>query len=536
MAGVGDITASIPEATTWRALRYFNLYRLVLSGLFTALVLTNTLPPPFGQDNRGLFTVAVLGYLCAAVVMQVFMEQRYLGRLSLIYAQVLLDIGAITTMMFASGGVASGLGILLIITVIGGSILTAGRHALAFAALSAIAIISEEAYAAFVYRTTAVSYTQAGLLGAVFFAAAILAYFSARRLRESEALAHQRAAAIANLERLNVSIVQRMRSGIVALDAQNRVRVMNASAARLLGTAPDAEGRTLNELLPELARRFETWRREGRNAAMPVHGSAGDVTVAFSALGADDRQGTLIFLEDDAMLRQRAQQLKLASLGKLVASIAHEIRNPLGAISHAAQLLGENEAQLVEDRRLTEIIRDHSQRVNAIVENVMNLARRDVTIAESFELRPWLEEFAIELRARYDLDAGAIALRVQPADLTVRMDGSQLQQVLWNLCENALRYSKGSPLIELRAGIDPGSGRPFLDIIDHGGGIAPEFVERIFEPFATTEATGTGLGLYIANELCEANQATLRLESNSAKGCWFRINFAHPGRLQLTEV
>lgn len=533
---LGDITAAIPDATTWRALRFFNLYRLVLSGLFTVFVLINTLPPPLGQDNRGLFAVAVLGYLCAAVVMQVFIEQRYLGRLSLVYAQVLLDIGAITTMMFASGGVSSGLGILLVMTVVGGSILTAGRHALAFAALSSIAIITEETYAAFIYRTAAVSYTQAGLLGAVFFGAAVLAYLSARRLRESEALAHQRAAAIANLERLNVSIVQRMRSGIVALDEQQRVRVMNASAARLLGTDFGVEGNTLNELLPELARRFETWRRDGRNVAVPVHGRAGDVTVAFSSLGTDEREGTLIFLEDDAMLRQRAQQLKLASLGKLVASIAHEIRNPLGAISHAAQLLGENEAQLVEDKRLTEIIRNHSQRVNAIVENVMSLARRDVTIAESFELRPWLEEFANELRSRYGLDVNAIAVRVNPIDLTVRMDGSQLQQVLWNLCENALRYSSGTPLVELHAGVDSASGRPFLDVTDHGSGIAPEFVERMFEPFATTEATGTGLGLYIANELCEANQATLRLESNTSNGCRFRINFAHPGRQQLTEA
>jgi two-component system, NtrC family, sensor histidine kinase PilS len=336
MAEVGETTGAFPEATNWQALRYFNLYRLVLSGLFTVLVLTSTLPPPLGAANRSLYAVTVLGYFCAAVVMQVFIEQRYLGRTALTYAQVLLDIAAITLMMFASGGVSSGLGMLLVMSVVGGSILTAGRHALAFAALSAIAIISEETYAAFVYKTGIVNYTQAGLLGATFFAAAMLAYFSARRLRESEALAHQRAAAIANLERLNVNIVQRMRSGILALDSQQRIRVINAAAARMLGAEYGAEGRTLRDVLPELARRFETWASEGRNTAMTVRGRGVDVTVAFTALGSNDRDGTLIFLEDDAMLRQFGKHIAQGATLGAVLGAQHPRR---GGIDHAYPLL-----------------------------------------------------------------------------------------------------------------------------------------------------------------------------------------------------
>ena len=536
MNDIGDITTAVPDETTWRALRLFNIYRLVLAGLFTVLVLTNTLPPPLGQLNRSLFSITVLAYACAAVIMQVFIEQRYLGRLALTYAQVMLDICAFTVMLFSSGGVTSGLGMLLVMTVVGGSILTAGRHALAFAALSSIAVIMEETYNSVANRELQTSYTQAGLLGVTFFAAALLAYFSARRLRESEALARQRAAAIRSLERLNVNVVQRMRSGIVALDAKQRIRLMNASAARMLGVERSAEGLTLRDLLPELANRFQIWRGDGRNIALPIRGRGVDLTVAFSGLGALDHEGTLIFLEDDAMLRQRAQQLKLASLGKLVASIAHEVRNPLGAISHAAELLSESEKVPSEDRRLTEIIRNHSLRVNAIIENVMNLARRESAMPESFELHPWLSEFVSEFRIRNDLPDNAVHLSVSPPDLTVRMDRSQLQQVLWNLCENALRYSRGFPVIELDARIDAGSGRPYLDVIDHGPGIEPGLVERLFEPFATTEATGTGLGLYIANELCEANQAALRLESNTDEGCRFRIHFAHPSRQQLTET
>lgn len=540
LAAIADATGTVrgaaADTTGWRALRYFNIYRLVLTGLFAVFVLTKTLPPPLGAVDPELFAVTVLVYFAGTIAMQVLIEQRLAAQITLTYALVALDTAAVVVMMFSSGGVTSGLGMLLVVTIVGASILATGRHALAFAALASIAVLAEEIYAAVVNRLPVVNYTQAGLLGITFFAASLLAYVSARRVRESEALARQRAAALASLERLNEHIVQRMRSGILAIDSSQQVRLMNASAARLLGTEHGAEGQPLTALLPEIGRRYEMWRADGRNVSMPIHGRGVDLTVAFSALGGDGQEGALVFLEDDAMLRQRAQQLKLASLGRLVASIAHEIRNPLGAISHAAQLLQESDTHGREDQRLTEIIRDHAQRVNAIVENVMNLARREMPVPEAFELRPWLEGYVREFLERHDLGSDAVTVAIQPGDLTVRMDRGQCRQVLWNLCENALRYSRGSPLIEMRAGIDERSGRPFLDVADHGTGIPAEFVERVFEPFATTEAKGTGLGLYIANELCEANQASLRLEANTPDGCRFRINFAHPARQQLTEA
>jgi two-component system sensor histidine kinase PilS (NtrC family) len=540
LAAIADVSGAArgaaAETTGWRALRFFNIYRLVLTGLFSVFVLAKTLPPPLGAVDQELFAVAVLVYFAGTIAMQVFIERRYATQIALTYALVALDTAAVVVMMFSSGGVTSGLGMLLVVTIVGASILATGRHALAFAAIASIAVLAEEIYAAAVNKLPVVNYTQAGLLGITFFAASLLAYVSARRVRESEALARQRAAALASLERLNEHIVQRMRSGILAIDGDRRVRLMNASAARLLGTEHGAEGQTLTELLPEIGRRYEMWRADGRNISMPIRGRGVDLTVAFSALGGGGQEGALVFLEDDAMLRQRAQQLKLASLGRLVASIAHEIRNPLGAISHAAQLLEESDTHGKEDQRLTEIIRDHAQRVNAIVENVMNLARREMPVPEAFELKPWLEGYVREFLERHDLGSDAVTVAIEPGDLTVRMDRGQCQQVLWNLCENALRYSRGAPVIELRAGIDERSGRPFLDIVDHGTGIPAEFVERIFEPFATTEAKGTGLGLYIANELCEANQASLRLEANTPGGCRFRINFAHPARQQLTEA
>ena len=294
----------------------------------------------------------------------------------------------------------------------------------------------------------------------------------------------------------------------------------------------------IDKVCPPLAERYRLWHATSVNSGAPLRSRRGgvDILVSFTGLGLQGTEGSLIFLEDAAATRQRAQQFKLVSLGRLAASIAHEIRNPLGAISHAAQLLSESSEHPDDNRRLTAIIQDHSQRVNAIVDNVLNLSRREASVPESFELSPWLERFVRELSARHALEDGDVLVSVTPADMQIRMDRSQLQQVLWNLCENALRYSRGRPRLELRCGLLVSSQRPFLDVIDHGPGISAQVEDNLFEPFFTTERTGTGLGLYIAAELCEANQASLGLYSNTAEGCCFRINFAPPARQQLAAV
>jgi two-component system sensor histidine kinase PilS (NtrC family) len=257
-----------------------------------------------------------------------------------------------------------------------------------------------------------------------------------------------------------------------------------------------------------------------------------EVLVSLAALAPGSREGTLVFVEDAAETRQRAQQLKLASLGRLTASIAHEVRNPLGAISHAAQLLSESEATNEEDRRLMRIIQDHSGRVNRIIENVLRIGRRDGTAPEVFAIGPWLTAFVADLIERRQLVSEQVLLGVEPGDIRVVMDPTQLHQVLWNLCENALRYSGGSPLLTLWCARKPIWDRPYLDVIDRGPGIPEDIARHVFEPFVSRESTGTGLGLYIALELCECNQATLNLHANGPEGCTFRIGFAHPGRQQ----
>lgn len=523
-------------ATSWKALHYFNLYRLILSGSCVTLIWMGTWPVPLGIYDQKLFSVVGYAYFLCAIVLQFAVHYRMPRYTVQVFAQVLSDIVAITLMMHASGGVGSGLGMLLVVVIAGGSLVTAGRTAILFAAIATLAVLFEEVYAyAFSFFPSA-NYTHAGLLGATFFATAFLGHVLATRVRESEALAAQRGVDLENLAQLNEHIVQRMQSGIVVLDHRRRVRRINDSAKRLLGLNDSLEGERIERASPDLARQMDKWLNEPVNPLRLMRLVRGevDVQVSFTRLGTDARAGVLVFLEDAYRMRQRAQQLKLASLGRLTASIAHEIRNPLGAVSHAGQLLSESSSLTSEDGRLLEIIKEQSERMNHIIENIMQIKPRAPATPVGIRVKSWLEAFVDEFTSRQHIPREAITISAETEDVDVRMDASQLHQVLWNLCENGLRYSKGMPLLELHYGIRKETERPYVDVIDRGTGISEEIAEQLFEPFVTTEPKGTGLGLYIARELCESNQASLSLYSNTDTGCCFRISFAHPGRQHLS--
>lgn len=515
----------------WRPLRFLNLYRVMLSGLFTALALWGVAPKPLGESDSTLFAAVAVLYFLFSLASSFTVGWRWPSFAFQVALQVCADIVAMTLMMHASGGVSSGFGMLLVVAIAGGSLLIEGRIAILFAALATLAVLGQQFYTSLHDPLPAANYTQAGMLGVAFFATAILGYVLARRVRASEALAARRSIDLANLAQLNEHIIQRMQSGILAIDPEGTVRLQNQSACVLLGMRPGNTGRRLRALAPELSELLERWRREHAPSSHIFRPARGELEVmaSFASLGADRTDGTLVFLQDASGMRQRAQQLKLASLGRLTASIAHEIRNPLGAISHASQLLAESPDFTAADTRLNEIVRSNCQRVNAIVENVMQLSRRRAATPQALELVPWLTQFAEEYASGDRRSPDLIRVRPAPEGLSVRFDPEQLRQVLANLCENALRHAGGDARIELKADLDHESSRPYVDVVDNGPGIAETDMENLFEPFFTTRTDGTGLGLYIAREICEGNQAALR-HVPGAEGCCFRVTFADPRR------
>jgi two-component system sensor histidine kinase PilS (NtrC family) len=488
-------------------------------------------PPQVGSVLPKFFAITLLAYLAFVVASGLFQAWRWPGAEQQLQLTLLMDICTITLLMHASGGVPSGLGLLIAISIALSSLLTDGRLALLFAALASLAVLAEQVYAQLSNLFPVTAYTQGGLLGITFFTVAMLAHVLAGRLQETEQLARQQGLDLANLAQLNEYIIQHMTTGVLVVDKDATIRLMNNTAWYLLGR-PDAKaGDPLRTRLPRLAKLADAWESDPRSTPGTFRPQVGgrELKPQFAQLGSEQHAGLLIFLEDRAQVMKQAQQMKLASLGQLTASIAHEIRNPLGAISHAGQLLAESPDLSHGDRRLTEIIKNNSQRVNDIIETVLQLSRRSQTHPEYVSLPHWITQFVEEFCRSHMLALERFDLCIEPTGVQVQIDTRQLAQALGNLCDNALKYSGGKAdhqtPIRLSGGRIPDSPFPILDVLDNGPGIAPKHVRQIFDPFYTTDAKGTGLGLYIAKELCEINQIDLEYMPGPLGGSCFRLSF-----------
>ncbi len=525
---------------SWRVLATLNVFRLLTCVALLGLFFAKSDPRFFGHSNPTLHLATSASYLVFAIVIGIFLRQRWVPATVLGTVQMIVDILAIASLMHASSGVSSGIGGLLIIFVGAGSLVLPPRYPAILAAFATFAILGQQILAQLFGLTTPSNYPAAGILSGIIFAIALVAQPLARRIQASEALARQFGVDLKNLSELNQYIVQHLRESIVVVDASDDIRLINSSANRLLGSTEPLAGMPLAVAFDPLAAHIVDWRNDTSISSHPeftlnTDAESARITAHLAPLGKDgERNGPiLIFLENVSLMNARVQQSKLASLGRLSASIAHEIRNPVGAMSHAAQLLGESPALTEDDVRLTEIIQTHSSRVSHIIENVLQLSRRDSGRPESLPLKGWLAEFAEEFVGTLELQEGEFTIGDVPQDLAVRMDRSHLRQVLWNLCDNAVKYASetGGILVEVQAGrMLDGRGRPYIEILDCGLGVDAATADKIFEPFFTARSGGTGLGLYISRELCELNRATLVYLDRPGGGSIFRIVFADPDR------
>ncbi|MGI9302098.1 MAG: two-component system sensor histidine kinase NtrB [Gammaproteobacteria bacterium] len=514
----------------WPLLRLSGIVHIIFAASFLVLTLAGK-PQFLGHLDRTLSISIDALYLIFCVVWAFASHLRRPAFEVQVYAQTIIDILVITALMHLSGGVTTGLGMLMIAAVAAVSLMMPGRTALFFAALASLALLLEQLYADFNDTFESTSYAQTGVLGAAVFATALLAMTLARRARQSEALAAKRGFDLANLAQLNEHIVGNIQSGIIVVDDQGRIVIMNDAAWALLGQPVTPAAQALQRLSYPLFSLHKHWLSSQNKESKPQtlsQGSAQDLQARFTQLGTDEQHATLISLEDTAEVRRQMQAGKLASLGRLTASIAHEIRNPLGAISHAAQLLVESPALEAADRRLVTMIQVQSRRLNTTIHNVLRLSRKEDPSPEGVQLLRWLRGFVREFARNQKLPEGWASITIVPFDTTVYIDPNHLHQVLWNLCTNAAKHGMrdGQPWrVRLHGGRSRDSASPYLDVIDNGPGIEQSLQAQIFEPFFTTSPKGTGLGLYISRELCENNGGSLEYIASPAGGSCFRIQF-----------
>jgi two-component system sensor histidine kinase PilS (NtrC family) len=541
--------AAAPDPRTdlaWRVVGLLNLYRLLVPLVLVSALWLSGQPLTLVARPR-LFLVACALYFTAAVLLVIARRLRWstLRIVALVNAGV--DSAAVGLILYASGGVSSGFGILLVLPVLAMATLAKQRDALLIAAVAALAVLVQQFFVGVESPNRFTDYTTAGTLGVVLFAIAVLAWPLANRIRESEATMRRQEVDLANLAQLSQYIVQHLRESILVVDHQDRIRLINESAAHMLGDETAYPDALLGEASPRLLYLLERWRQStGDTGIFPAieqtfvgADGAQVIRAHFAPLGTSNPAPVLVFLEDTSLITEKVQQSKLAALGRLSASIAHEIRNPVGAMSHAGQLLAESSHLEPQERRLTEIIRNNAERVSGIIDSVLRLSRREEARLEQLPLQTWSEEFCEEFGETMQWPRERLRVSGPAAEIEVRFDPSQLRQIVWNLCENAMRYAYPDgqapgtdAAIEMRCGRLASNGRPFLEVADRGPGVRREHVDRIFEPFFTG-GRGTGLGLFLARELAQTNGATLLYEPRHGGGSVFRLVFADPRRWEV---
>jgi two-component system sensor histidine kinase PilS (NtrC family) len=494
-----------------------------------------------GAQQPILFISNACAYSLFAVIIALWLRGERWNIAHIAWAQLIVDITCITIAAHATGGVGSGLEALLVVFVVASGMMLPGSGSYLAAALGALAVLAEQTLSFLQGVTNAAAFLPAGVTGAIMLMFTIAVQPFVRRAAETEALARQRGIDLRNLAQLNNYIIQNLREAILVIDERREIRLTNQAAAEQLGLPKLQPGEHLSKASPEIFGLLRAWQENdsntpGETASFLAADQATTINVYFVPLGNRKNSGpVLIFLEDASLFTEKVQQSKLAALGRLSASIAHEIRNPVGALSHAAQLLRESPGLGPQDTRFVEIIQTNAQRVSDIVENILQLSRKEAAKPQRLALGDWAREFVREFVSTLELFEGQVRI-VDSQDVDVRMDPGHLHQVTWNLCENAVKYASeaaGAIAVEMRFGRLPSNGRPFLEIADHGPGIPESIGDTLFEPFATGSPRGTGLGLYICRELCECNGGTLRYRPRESGGSVFQIVFADPERWEI---
>lgn len=530
-----------PQETFWRTLQTFNVTRIVIAVVLLAY-LSVGIKKGFWVTDQFLSREIGVVYLTLAVGFAIFSSYSRRRFLLQMTSQIAVDIAVISMFYVAAGGTKSGLAILFLFPLAGCAILAPLLLAMFFVSIVTLILLTESGYQ--ILRLDAdASFSQTGLYGAAFFTAVIVINRLAARLIKQEKLAAQRGQDLQVQQAINRLVLADMGDGILVVGRDSTIFTGNPAAERMLGLSlsDDRSRHKLTEItsLMPIADAFFVW------AARPANQLADAASPAFVVIKPGDeltlqtattvwggrrelvahlklrfatveaaglrKDRTVIFMQDVSEIENQAQQLKLASMGRLTASIAHEVRNPLSAISYAASLLSEEVHGPVQTRLLN-IVGDNVTRLNQMIEDILKLSRKAQSQRAPIELSSIFTEILEEFQETRTLQKGMIQLDTMMDPYLVWFDPLHLHEVLVNLLSNAVRYASGSPG-SIRLHVVPDvANRLELHVQDDGPAITQEIRAHLFEPFYTTSSKGTGLGLYVARELCLNNGAMLDYE------------------------
>ncbi|MGK0248116.1 MAG: two-component system sensor histidine kinase PilS (NtrC family) [Oleispira sp.] len=502
-----------------RLLRYYSFYALLLSLMLVVLDSLDTANTFVARDNPKGFLFANTAYVFWAALMLVFSSSRLSTHPQYAVTFFFGDITLLIIMMQSSGGLESGFSNIILIPIFISNLLVTRSLGYVVAAWTTLAVIYTQHFLPWQFNEKEVF--MSGLYGFLCFTLAFLTQTLSNTLNSTLDLTHRQAENISRLRKINKHVLLALPNAIIACDKENRILLSNDTAQKWFNCSDS------KSLPPELMNLIN----HGNYSNIHFEHNEYHLILNKSPLVNSIEGDYVLVMEDSNHMAAEAQQIKLASLGRLTASIAHEIRNPLSALRHAAQLLAEAPDLSKDDIKLTQIIEQHCMRINRTVEDILQISRRNNAQVEVIKLRPWLEHFKHSFQETHG-ESFSLDITCDP-DYLIKFDPDQLQQVLHNICGNGLRYAllKHPKDAQLKITAKQHfNGSVHLYLMDNGPGISKEHQKNLFEPFFTTEHTGTGLGLYLCREICAANNASIKhlASDQSAKnlGTCFSLNFA----------
>ena len=422
-------------------------------------------------------------------------------------ASAVVDIVMIMALVYLTGGIGTGVGILVLPFVATSCMLSYGKFPVLYAGFTTVCILcvmflsDQLSLDAETWDGRNIG-TAIMLIGASF-AVAYLTSYSATFLRDATASARKHKRNYNRVRGLNQLVLNRVQEAVIVIDPELKVWLFNRQAKNYFsGLAAEHK----EPIFEDLVARWLLNPEKPFEADIHLHRFSMHVRAV--PMVQEDGKLLMLFLRSLREIAAEAMATKLASLGQLTANLAHEIRNPMSAIRHANDLLQEG----IEDpvsKKLHGIIDGNIRRIDKMLEDVSTLNKKDNLGRESINLMKFWLAFKQEFTLNNPSSVGCIKMEMQGKNLTVTADPMHVQQIMWNLCNNAWRHStKGSDAIQVS--IKP-SGKLNVSIVvsDDGPGAAPEIRNQLFEPFFTTEKGGTGLGLYVARELAHANLGQL---------------------------
>ena len=500
-------------ATTLRLLRLLALYRCVAA---VALAVATA-----GTSVHAVSYSAAAAYAIWALLSLLTLPRFKGGISGLLLVQLAIDLVFTVIIYFDSPSPVATYATYLYPILAAHGWFLRDRIAFGHAALASITLMVAELS----LRAASVpALTQAALVGAGYFLLAAIGIVLGRSAEESELKVQLRTADIRRLAHINQVVISELSDGVLVIGAMGQVVMANPQATRWLGgdealMRPEVQ---LSELSADLHARWSAFFLHNSTIdGSPIRTTDGArlLTPRMMPVDLEQRAGTLIFLEDMEQAEAQAQQIKLAALGRLSASIAHEIRNPLSAIKQAAQLIGEEVADNPGAQALARMIDKNVDRIDRIVRDVSLLGRRDRGTPGEVKLHEAVVDLVDELCQSLPAPKTGFRLAL-PDDALIYVDRSHLDEMLVNLMSNAWRHSqKLSDSVTVLVSVNDEMQRAIVNVIDDGAGVPDDAMDRIFEPFFSGSGS-TGLGLYLVRELALANGGSVRLGS-SQKGARF---------------